>query len=381
MMKPTSNLILAIDTSCDDTSAAVTSGVSVLSNIIASQVELHAPYGGVFPTVAKLAHREKIEPVIAEALTEVGVGWDQISAIAVTQGPGLAPALEVGIAKAQELAARYDKSLIAVNHIEGHALSPLAQPIAQPTTDDFAETQLDNKSPLPKVKNVLALVISGGHSEFILIKAIGDYQRLGWKIDDAAGEVLDKVGRLIGLGYPAGAAIEQCARDGNPKAFAFPLPMTTSGDFNLSFAGLKTFARNLYEEITAAGELSVTQKADFCASLQYGVFRAICYKLDKILKTHQVDEIWLGGGVAANQELRRMINEVIDTINAASQRLSDNDSELDYRPIPPLKVPYSLALCADNAAMIGVAAGFKYQAKEPVSDVADLERLPHWKIS
>lgn len=364
-------LILAIDTSCDDTSAAVTAGVQVLSNVVASQVELHAPYGGVFPTVAKLAHREKIEPVIASALAEAEAGWDQIVAIAVTQGPGLAPALEVGVEKAKALALLHSKPLIAVNHIEGHALSPLAYP----ATDDPTGARL------PKPKNVLSLVISGGHSEFILINQIGSYQRLGWTIDDAAGEVLDKVGRLIGLGYPAGAIIERYARDGNSKALPFPLPMTTSGNYNLSFAGLKTFARNLYEKIVANDAWSETQKVDFCASLQYAIFRSICYKLDKILKNHQISQIWLGGGVAANHELRRMINEVIDSTNAARQRLSENDNELDYQPIPPLKVPYSLALCADNAAMIGVAAGFKLQAKETVSDLTNLERLPQWRIS
>lgn len=363
--------ILAIDTSCDDTSAAVTSGVTVLSNVIASQIELHAPYGGVFPTVAKLAHREKIDPVIAEALRTAGVAWSDIAAIAVTLGPGLAPALEVGIAKAKELAKRYQKPLLAVNHIEGHALSPLAQ-------TDIVEV-------VSPPENVLSLVISGGHSEFILIKQPSEYQRLGWTIDDAAGEVLDKIGRLIGLGYPAGAKIEQLAKQGNPKAFTFPLPMTTSSNYNLSFAGLKTFARNLHEDIASKNDLTKTQKCDFCASFQYGVFRAITYKLNKILNSHQITEVWLGGGVAANQELRRMINEVIEATNVTRHRRATTGDELGDYTIPPLRTPYSLALCADNAAMIGVVANFKLKTTpandQPTSDPDIMERLPNWKIA
>lgn len=358
-------VILAIDTSCDDTSAAVTRGAEVLSNVVASQTELHAPYGGVFPTVAKLAHREKIGPVVEQALGDAGVGWDEITAIAVTQGPGLAPALEVGIAKAKELAEQHHKPLLAINHIEGHVLSVLAN--------------TENPTP-PPVQNVLSIVISGKHSDFILIKEVGDYQRLGWTIDDAAGEVLDKIGRLIGLGYPAGPAIERCARGGNPKAYPFPLPMTTSGDYNLSFAGLKTFARNLYEKLTATQDLTETQKSDFCASFQYAVFRAICYKLNKILQNHQITEVWLGGGVAANQTLRSMINDVIENVNVARERLNETDSELDYLPIPPLNVPYSHSLCVDNAAMIGVAAGLTFQQRSPIIDRTNLERLPRWEL-
>lgn len=355
-------LILAIDTSCDDTSAAVSQGSKILSNVVASQTKLHAPYGGVFPTVAKLAHREKIEPVVNMALDQAGVSWASIAAIAVTQGPGLAPALEVGIAYAQQLAKQHHLPLIAVNHIEGHALSALASPT--------------NTEP-PPVEQVLAVVISGGHSEFILIKQLGQYQRLGWKIDDAAGEVLDKIGRLIGLDYPAGEQIEYLAASGNPKAYPFPLPMTNRTDYHLSFAGLKTYARNLYEKISHEKPLTETQKSDFCASFQYSIFRAICYKLNKILQKYEVKQIWLGGGVAANQELRRMINEVITDFNHHQNQFTTNQTY----SIPALKIPYTQSLCVDNAAMIGVVAGFQLAKHQTWSSSAPLERQPRLVIA
>jgi len=179
--------ILAIDTSCDDTSAAVTVGRYVLSNIIASQTELHRPYGGVFPTVAKQAHRENIAPTVDLAMKKARVKWADIKAIAVTQGPGLAPALEVGIEFAQELASQYQKPLIPVNHIEGHILSVLALPKPQ------RKAWQDLDSSMPETKNALSVVVSGGHTEFVLIEKLGKYKVLGQTLDDAAGECLDKI--------------------------------------------------------------------------------------------------------------------------------------------------------------------------------------------
>lgn len=329
-------LILAIDTSCDDTAVAITRGVVVLANVVASQTQLHKQYGGVFPTVAKLAHKENIAPTITAALRRAGVTWDAISAIAVTQGPGLAPALEVGIAAAKELAIKHQKPLLPINHIEGHLLSPLARPQRKTeTVADFDSQQ---------VNNVLSLVISGGHSEFILVKKIGEYQRLGWTIDDAAGEALDKVGRMLDLGYPAGPVMEEFARLGNEKAFEFPLPMTTRQDYQLSFSGLKTAARNKIETLQATQDLTKTQIYDFSASFQRAVFRAICYKLNKIcnnVEIANITEVWLGGGVAANIELRRMIRETIKPFGLQ------------------LRVPYSKKICSDNAAMIGLVAGVR----------------------
>ncbi|MBU0576797.1 tRNA (adenosine(37)-N6)-threonylcarbamoyltransferase complex transferase subunit TsaD [Patescibacteria group bacterium] len=374
-------LILAIDTSCDDTSAAVTSGITVLSNIIASQSQLHTPYGGVFPTVAKQAHQENIDQTIKLALKRAGaasfgagtassgariasfgaeVGWEQIQAIAVTQGPGLAPALEVGIAKAKQLALKHNLPLIAVNHIEAHALSPLAkakQRTSKPITPSHH---------FP----ALAIVVSGGHTEFIKVSQIGEYQRLGATIDDAAGEVLDKVGRMLNLGYPAGPIIEKFAQNGDRKKHLIPLPMTDREDFNMSFSGLKTWARNKLEELETQNSLDRQGVYDFTASFQYGVFRHICYKLNKLLKKHQVVEVWLGGGVAANIQLRRMIRE---TLTTHSHKLL----------LPKIKLftPYTKRLCMDNAAMIGITASFQFQQQKFVKNINDLERKPRWEVS
>jgi len=342
-MSNTARTILAIDTSCDDTSAAVTHGFEVWSNMIASQTQLHRQYGGVFPTVAKQAHKENIMPTIAAALKRARVTWDNIDAIAITQGPGLAPALEVGIAAAQQLAAEHHLPIIPINHMEGHALSVLA--VAR-----------DHEAPTVK-PNSLAVVVSGGHTEFILIKSLGKYERLGWTVDDAAGEVLDKVGRMLDLGYPAGPVIEEFAKLGSDHAFEFPLPMTTSRDFNLSFSGLKTAARNKLEDLEAQNHLTKTQIYNFSASFQKAVFRSITYKLNKILLKYQINEIWLGGGVACNMTLRRKMRQAIKPYGLE------------------LRVPYSKKLCTDNAAMIGIAASLH----SPITE--KIERLPKWEIS
>lgn len=344
--------ILAIDTSCDDTSAAVTKGTIVHSNIIASQTQLHKQYGGVFPTVAKQAHKENIEKVVQEALTRARVTWKHIAAIAVTQGPGLAPALEVGITSAKSLAAQHHLPLIPVNHIEGHALSPLAERLPR----------RKQQKPTTIMTPALCLVISGGHSEFTQVTTIGEYQRLGWTVDDAAGEVLDKVGRMLNLGYPAGPVIEKFAKYGDHKTFTFPLPMTSSGNYNLSFSGLKTAARNMIEKLEIEEKLDRQTIYNFCASFQFAVFRAICYKLEKILIGAQLEtefkEVWLGGGVAANLELRRMIRETLRPYNLK------------------LRVPYTKRLCMDNAAMIGVVGGFKLDQEVTLPALDKIERQP-----
>lgn len=349
MNKP---LILSIDTSCDDTSAAVTKDNVVLSNIIASQTQLHAPYGGVFPTVAKQAHKENIDQTINIALKRAGVTWKDLDAIAITQGPGLAPALEVGINKAKELTKEHNLPLIAINHIEAHALSVLAEPNRK-----TPKRTLNHQFP------TLAIVVSGKHTDFIKITQIGEYERLGFSIDDAAGEALDKVGRMLDLGYPAGPIVEKFARNGTLGKHQVPLPMTDREDFNMSFSGLKTWARNKIEQLETQNILSKEGVYDLSASFQYGVFRHICYKLNKLLKKHQFAEVWLGGGVAANIQIRRMIRETLESYNIK------------------LFTPYSKRLCMDNAAMIGVVAGFKFEQKKFVTNIEKLKRLPRWEIS
>lgn len=346
-------LMLAIDTSCDETSAAVTRGRIVLSNIVASQAQLHQPYGGVFPTVAKLAHVENIDRTIDTALKRAQISYRQLDAVAVTAGPGLAPALEVGIGKAKDLAQQYSKPLIAVNHIEAHALSSLLQ-------------RQSNKNKL-SVKNtswpVLSLVVSGGHSEFILVAKIGQYQRLGHTIDDAAGECLDKVGRILSLGYPAGPVIEEFAQRGDHTRFKFPLPMTTSRNYNLSFSGLKTFARNLIASLEKSDQLNKQTTYDCCASFQHAVFRHITYKLEKVLQQHPVKEVWLGGGVTANIYLRKIVR----------QQLKAHQLKL--------YTPFSKKICGDNAAMIGLVASFRFAQQQFVSNPNQLTRKPRWPIT
>lgn len=361
-----SHYILAIDTSCDDTSAAVISGRTVLSNVVASQTELHKQYGGVFPTVAKQAHRERIQPVTEIALKRASVTKDQLAAVAVTQGPGLAPALEVGVDFAKRLASELELPLIPVNHMEGHVLSVLAQP--SPKGEQRATRQEDSSEGGVKLP-CLAVVISGGHTEFVLVRQLGDYERVGWTVDDAAGEVLDKFGRMVDLGYPAGPVVEQFAKLGNPNAFRFPLPMTTTGNSLMSFSGLKTAARKKVEELTVHHPLTQQQVCDLCASFQFAVFHAITYKLNKFLlnKKAAADEqpifgIWLGGGVAANVTLRRMLRKTIEPYGLS------------------LRVPYSKKLCSDNAAMIGVAAGWKLERGEHPPALESVERRPRWQI-
>ncbi len=346
-------IILAIDTSCDDTSVAITQGLIVLSNVVASQTQLHRPYGGVFPTVAKQAHVENIDPGINLALKKAQLNWSQIGAIAVTQGPGLAPALEIGVEKAKALTLEFKKPLIAVNHIEGHLLSVLAQPkikklSTQPQTFQFP---------------VLSMIVSGGHTEFILVKAIGDYEILGQTVDDAAGECLDKIGRMLDLGYPAGPVMEQFAKLGNPLIYKFPLPMTETHNFNLSFSGLKTHARNLIESLTQTKPLTRQQIYDLSASIQYAVFRHINYKLNRIILEYpDLGQFWLGGGVAANITLRKSLRETISQHSAAK-----------------LLVPYTKRLCSDNAAMIGVTAYFKFM-KQEFADPKKLDRQPRLSL-
>ncbi len=387
--------ILAIDTSCDDTSAAVTCGTTVLSNVVASQTELHKPYGGVFPTVAKLAHAENIDRTIQVALARAGTSIMKIDAVAVTVGPGLAPALEVGINTAKELALSYKKPLIAVNHIEGHVVSVLAQ--AQKRTipvqkrAGFTERFDKVSSPDPVATYpALAVIVSGGHTQFVLVTAVGQYKVLGATLDDAAGECLDKIGRMLNLGYPAGPIIEEFAKQGDRNAVSFPLPLTTTKTYDLSFSGMKTFARNLLERKTAHRPLSKEEIYDFCASAQYGVFKHICYKLEKLLIDQYtaslvhpnsqteiaIREVWLGGGVAANMTLRKMLRGIVSKHNAW---VSKKNLEAAQQ-ISAFRVPYSKKLCADNAAMIGIAAA-SYFEKSVFSELEKLQRVPQLRIA
>jgi len=355
-------LILAIDTSCDDTSVAVTSGLRVISNVVASQTQLHKQYGGVFPTVAKLAHKENIEPTIRAALRGARCTAGEITAVAVTVGPGLAPALEVGIRAAETWARTNAVPVLAVNHLEGHLLSVLTQPNSR---SPEPPREPDDAALFP----ALGMIVSGGHTQLLKIRQVGRYELLGTTLDDAAGECLDKIGRMLNLGYPAGAAIEELARTGNRETVTFPLPLTHQKTFDFSFSGLKTFARNYLEAVSEKDRHSSQFIRDFCASAQWGVFRHILYKAQRALEANpEIRSVWLGGGVAANMQLRTLLRQSIRDV--------DKKNPLTGGVKRRLLVPYCKKLCADNAAMIGVVAGLRGDALKD----ENLDRQPRMRL-
>ena len=324
--------ILAIDTSCDDTAVAVVRGTEVLSNVVSSQESIHAEWGGVVPNLARRAHEERIDMVVQQALQRAHTSLSNIDAIAVTFGPGLAIALEVGIRKTKQLAEQIQKPVIAVNHMEGHLLAN----IAGMNPDEVKNLQFP----------ILGLLVSGGHTELVLMNAIGRYTLLGKTLDDAAGEAFDKVARLLGLGYPGGALLSRLAEQGDPTSVPFPLPMVRRKDtLNFSFSGVKASAVRYVEKLTSqsGGLLSLKQKADIAASFQSVVIRHLVRRTEQALVgLPSIQEIWLGGGVAANLPLRRALRTLAKKNN------------LHFR------YPSDKLLCADNAAMIGVAGSFRY---------------------
>ena len=343
-MSSTEPKILSIDTSCDETAAAVTSGLKILSNVIASQVKTHAKFGGVEPGVARREHQKLINPVIQESLKQAKIGMEGIEAIAVTQGPGLAIALEVGIEKAKELAQKFQKPLIAVNHMEGHLLSPFAQ-------DHKGERGIS----YPKFL-ALGLLVSGGHTELVLMKDFGKYELVGQTLDDAAGECFDKVARILELGYPGGPALSKMAQAGNDGAFRFPIPLKWSEDLNFSFSGLKTAALYLSQKL---GDINSEVKADFAASFEKAAVAHLVDKLTKAAVKFKPKMILIGGGVINNQRLQREVKE-----------------GMAYLSIP-VHLPFENDLLTDNAAMIGISANFKFQREEFVKDPEKLERIPN----
>lgn len=309
--------ILAIETSCDETSAAlVEDGRTILSNIIASQVDLHAQFGGVFPEVASRKHVEVIHAVVQQALEEAHMGLDDIDCIAVTRGPGLVGSLLVGVNMAKGLAVARNKPFLGINHIEGHIYSLW-----------LTEHVNDIEFPL------LTLVVSGGHTELYLMTDHGEYQHLGGTLDDAAGEAFDKVGRVLGLPFPGGPAIDKLAPSGNAAAFKFPRAVMDDG-YNFSFSGLKTAVSRQIKHFDKK-KLPVE---DLAASFQTAVIEALVTKTAWAAKAHGVTAVHLAGGVSANRELRRTMSENLT---------------IPVRYPPPI-------LCTDNAAMIGAAAHWHF---------------------
>ena len=309
--------ILAIETSCDETAAAVVeSGTRILSNVIASQTDLHAQYGGVFPEVASRKHIEVIHAVIAQAMGQAYLGYEDLDCIAVTKGPGLVGSLLVGVNVAKGLALARNKPLLGVNHIEGHIYSIW-----------LTEAAPEIRFPL------LTLVVSGGHTELYLMRGHLHYDHLGGTIDDAAGEAFDKVGRLLGLPFPGGPAIDRAARDGQPTTFRFPRALM-DGSSDFSFSGLKTAVLREVERYDS-GRLPV---ANLAASFQAAVVDVLVEKTARAAEAYDVAAVHIVGGVSANSALRE----------AMVQRIAI-----------PVRYP-PLVLCTDNAAMIAAAAHWRF---------------------
>lgn len=343
--------ILAIDTSCDDTCAAVVCDGRVLANIIASQVEFHKPYGGVYPMLAKRKHQEFIEPTIAEALRRAQVFWRrpglrQIDALAITVGPGLAPALEVGIAKIKELAKQHKKPVIAVNHMEGHLLSSFAR-------NSQGQGVFSKTKPLFPI---LGLLVSGGHTQLVLMKNFGKYQLLGETLDDAAGEAFDKVAKMLGLGYPGGPIISELAKTGR-SIYDLPVAMAGSGDLNFSFSGLKTAC--LYKLQKLPKPWDKRFYSDFSASFEKVLVAALMIKLEKAIEQYRPKQIVLGGGVINNKWLRESARGVAKKYGIRVFQ------------------PYHKNLFTDNAAMVGVCAWYQAQRNDFVKNIEALDRQPN----
>ena len=339
--------ILAIDTSCDETAVAVTAERRVLSNAIYSQIVIHQKWGGVVPSLAKRAHEERIDDVIQIALKKAHMTMADIGAIAVTQGPGLAIALEVGIQKAKELAVKYALPLIGVNHLAGHLYS--------------AFTQNSMGNPVRPIQfPYLGMIISGGHTEFVLWKDHLSYEILGATLDDAAGEALDKAGKLLGLGYPAGPVIEKLAEQvHNIDPYSFPRPMLRSNDLQFSFSGLKTA---FYYHLKTMEKTEVQKNLkELASSFQEAVFDTLLAKTEKAIKQTGIVHLVIGGGVTANSYLRSQMRTLVRTYKGAVQFPS-------YR-----------YLTGDNAAMIGVAAHY-YAKQHKFCSPDNLDRIPRMTL-
>lgn len=332
--------ILAIETSCDETAAAIIEdGFRIHSNVVASQIDIHRRYGGIFPEVASRQHILAISTVIQDALIEARVKWDDLDAVAVTYGPGLAGSLLVGVNAAKGIALANDLPLIGINHLEGHLYS------------NWLDATGHGHPPRKKFP-ALCLIVSGGHTELVLIRNHGNYEVLGRTIDDAAGEAFDKVARLMGIGYPGGPAIQEAAKGGNPNAYKFP--RARLGDsFDFSFSGLKTAVLRVVQKYTKVDKLhqpghNRTQAqlplsnipiADIAASFQMAVIDILVSKTGAAAERYDVAEILLAGGVSANTLLR---NKMMTSLGR------------------PVLVPPPV-LCTDNAAMIGAAAYWHLQ--------------------
>lgn len=331
--------ILAIESSCDETAAAVVkNGREVLSNVIYSQIALHTEYGGVVPEIASRKHIEKINQVIDQALSQSGKVLSDMSAIAVTYGPGLVGALLVGVSAAKAISFASGIPLVGVHHIEGH----------------ISANFIENKELEPPF---VCLVVSGGHSHLVVVKDYGEYEIIGKTRDDAAGEAFDKVARAIGLGYPGGPKIDKVSKEGNPDAIHFPRAKVTDGEYDFSFSGLKSAVLNYLNSCQMKGE--EINQADVAASFQKAVIDVLVDHSIEAVKKFGYQKFAIAGGVASNSSLR----------NALEVACKEEQIQF-YYPSP--------VFCTDNAAMIGVAGYYEFQ--KGVRHGFDLNAVPNLKL-
>lgn len=315
--------ILAIESSCDETAASVVrNGREVLSNVISSQIDIHTLYGGVVPEIASRKHIERIDRVVMQALSDANMTWDDITAIAVTYGPGLVGALLVGVSYAKSLAWALKKPLVGVHHIEGH----------------ISANYIENADLEPPF---MCLVVSGGHSHLVKVADYGKYEILGRTRDDAVGEAFDKVARVIGLGYPGGPKIDKVSYNGNPHAMEFPRAKVEGSEYDFSFSGLKSAVLNYLNGLSMKGETYVQE--DVAASFQQAVVDVLVGHSMQALEQYGFKKFAIAGGVASNSHLRTAMEEA-----CAKRGVSF------YKPSP--------IYCTDNAAMIGVAGYYEYIA-------------------
>ena len=344
---PAPRIILGLESSCDDTAAAIVQmgidgGGMVLSSIVAAQTELHAEYGGVVPEIAARAHAEKLDLCVEQALDAAGISLSQLDAIAVTAGPGLIGGVVSGVMCGKGLSAATGKPLYGINHLAGHALTP----------------RLTDSVPFP----YLMLLVSGGHCQFLIVHGPDTFDRLGGTIDDAPGEAFDKIARLIGLSQPGGPEIEKAAKQGDAQRFAFPRPLLDREGCDMSFSGLKTAVLRMRDALVAEqGGLHRKDQCDLAASFQAAVVAVLAEKTRRALALYETDggHICVAGGVAANQTIRAALENV--AVNAGARFVA-----------PPLP------LCTDNAAMIAYAAGAQSALRGP--DDLTLSARPRWPL-
>ncbi len=375
--------IIGIESSCDETAAAVVEdGRRLLSNVVHTQIDIHAQYGGVVPEVAARSHIEMINPVINRALSDAGCTWDDIDAIAVTYAPGLIGSLLVGTLAARTLAITHNKPLYAIHHVEAHVYANFVVEKGLPRHPELDSGSNENESannwipdqvwndklkdlPLPSKQPdfpMLALIVSGGHSQLVLFRDHGDYELLGQTQDDAVGEAFDKVAKIIGLPYPGGPSIAKAAQSGDPRKYTLP-KAKLQNPYDFSFSGLKTALLRAVQAETGhdytfpshelPALLDDAQRADFAASFQQTAIETLVDKAERAFRDYSPASVVIAGGVAANQELRRQLSERL-----------------------PIAIEYApMQLCTDNAAMIATLGYYVAQKKDPV-DPYDVEVVP-----